>query len=104
MNPHRRSCEHLDHYQRNGTYLRVLLAVPTNDTSSFGLLVDDDCAIDTSRIVILTASTLHGLDEHTARLQTAAAEVDWELRPAHGLHRRIIERIRSTTKTEQAHR
>ena len=98
MNPHRRSCEHIDHYQRNGTYLRVLLAVPTDDTTDIDMLADEDCAIDTTRIVILTATTLHVLDEHTARLQTAAAEVEWELRPAHGLHRRIIERIHHTTE------
>ena len=62
-----------------------------------------DC-IDTTRIVILTAQNLHALDEHTARLRTAAAEVDWELRPADGFQRRIIERIRhhnDTTETDR---
>ena len=54
---------------------------------------EDDICVDTTRIVILTAPNLQTLDNHTARLQIAAAEVDWELRPADGLHRRIIERI-----------
>ena len=101
-----RPCEHLGHYERNGTYLRVLLAIPTDhDPSPDGLMIgraENDICIATTRIVILTAPTLHGLDEHTARLQTAATEVDWELRPADGLHRRIIERIRhhnATTET-----
>ena len=94
----RRPCEHLGHYERNGTYLRVLLAVPTDHEMNPMIPVisgtEDDICIDTTRIVILTAPNLHGLDEHTVRLQTAAAEVEWELRPADGLHRRIIERIR----------
>ena len=95
----RRLCEHLGHYERNGTYLRVLLAVPTDHHADADVPVLEgaggDICIDTTRIVILTAASLHGLDVHTARLQTAAAEVEWELRPADGLHRRIIERIRS---------
>ena len=33
------------------------------------------------------------LDEHTRRLRRAAAQVDWDLRPADGMHRRIIERL-----------
>ena len=94
----RRPCEHLGHHERNGTYLRVLLAIPTDHDMNPTLQViggaEDDICIDTTRIVILTAPNLHGLDEHTVRLQTAAAEVDWELRPADGLHRRIIERVR----------
>ena len=95
----RRLCEHLGHYERNGTYLRVLLAIPAEQnadgsTSLIGGTGGEIC-IDTTRIVILTALSLDGLDVHTARLQTAAAEVEWELRPADGLHRRIIERIRS---------
>ena len=101
--------EHLGHYERNDTYLRVLLAVPTeHDTNPAGPAVnafgDDEITIDTARIVILTAPNLHALDHHTARLQTAAAEVDWELRPADGLHRRIIERLRhqsAATETER---
>ena len=60
--------------------MRVLIAVPTNAAPAT-TLVENDVAIDTARIVILTASTLHGLNEHTARLQTAAAFVDWELDP-----------------------
>ena len=98
-----RPCEHLGHYERNGTYLRVLLAIPTDHDMNPTIPVtgdaEDDICIDTTRIVILTASDLHGLDEHTVRLQTAAAEVDWELRPADGLHRRIIERIRHHNST-----
>ena len=94
----RRPCEYLGHYERNGTYLRVLLAIPTDYDGNPTITViggaEDDICIDTTRIVIITAPNLHGLDEHTVRLQTAAAEVDWELRPADGLHRRIIERIR----------
>jgi hypothetical protein len=53
----------------------------------------DGITIGTTRVVILTAPTVQALDDHTARLQTAAALVDWELRAADGLHRRIIERL-----------
>ena len=71
MNPHRRSCEHLGHYERNGTYLRVLLAIPTDHDLNPTIPViggsGDEICIDTTRIVILTAPHLHGLDEHTAR-------------------------------------
>ena len=101
----RRPCEHLGHYERNGTYLRVLLAVPADhEVNPIMPTIDhgeDDICIDATRIVILTAPTLHGLDAHTVRLQTAAAEVDWELRPADGLHRRIIERIRQHHDTTE---
>ena len=104
----RRPCEHLGHYERNGTYLRVLLAIPTdhdlNPTTPMIGRAGDDICIDTTRIVILTAPNLHGLDDHTARLQTAAAEVHWELRPADGLHRRIIERIRHDNATTEPDR
>ena len=102
--------EHLGHYERNGTYLRVLLAIPTDPNfelglglESFGSPVDGHLSeiqrvtIDTTRIVILTAPNIQALDDHTARLQTAAGTVDWELRPADGLHRRIIERLHHTT-------
>jgi hypothetical protein len=92
--------EHLHHYERNGTYHRVLLAIPTSDVVSVSGLLDDvatndtdEITIGTTRVVILTAPTIQALDDHTARLQTAAALVDWELRPADGLHRRIIERL-----------
>ena len=103
----RRLCEHLGHYERNGTYLRVLLAIPADQKADADVPavggVENDICIDMTRIVILTALSLHGLNDHTARLQTAAAEVDWELRPADGLHRRIIERIRhhNTTGTNR---
>ena len=101
----RRPCEHLGHYERNGTYLRVLLAIPTDHDLNPPIPViggaGDEICIDTTRIVILTAPNLDGLDDHTARLQTAAAEVDWELRPADGLHRRIIERIRHNNATTE---
>lgn len=101
--------EHLTHYERNGTYLRVLLAIPSDPDFDLGLgleslstSIDEDCneakgiTIDTTRIVILTAPTIQALDDHTARLQTAASTVEWELRPADGLHRRIIERLHHT--------
>ena len=104
----RRPCDHLGHYERNGTYLRVLLAIPADhDLNPHTPVIDspaDDVWLDTTRIVILTAPNLHGLDEHTARLQTAATEVDWELRPADGLHRRIIERIRHHNTTTEPSR
>lgn len=103
MNSHRRpSCEHLDHHERNGTYMRVLIALPAEEVPSAIEPQQDGVAINTSRIVMLTASTLHALYEHTARLQTAAAAVDWELRPAHGLHRRIIERVQKQTTEDDA--
>ena len=110
----RRPCEHLalehlGHYEHNRTYLRVLLAVPTVHDPNLATLAvaplgDDEIIVDTARIVILTAPNLHALDHHTARLQNAALEVDWELRPADGLHRRIIERIRHQHTTPENER
>ena len=86
-----RTCAHLDHHQRNGTYLRVLIATPTD--VPFQLVVDNNLAIGTTRIVVLAAPTLAALNENTARLQAAARAVDWQLQSADGLHRRIIDRL-----------
>lgn len=90
MNRHR--CEPLDHHHNNGTYLRVLLAAPTTGLPATGETYGN-VSIETTRVVILTAPSLRTLDEHTRRLRRAAAQVDWDLRPADGMHRRIIERL-----------
>lgn len=89
-----RTCGHLDHHQRNGTYLRVLIATPTD--VPFQLVLDNDLAIGTTRIVVLAAPSLTALNESTARLQTAARAVDWQLQSADGLHRRIIDHLHHT--------
>ena len=52
----RRPCEHLGHYERNGTYLRVLLAIPTDHDMNPTIPVigstGDDVGIDTTGCVI----------------------------------------------------
>ena len=49
----RRPCEHLGHYERNGTYLRVLLAVPAdhelNPIMPTSGAAEDDICIDATR-------------------------------------------------------
>ena len=90
-----RTCQPFDHHQRNGTFLRVLIGTPAD--TEFELTIDEDLAIGTTRIIVLAATTLAILDEHTARLQTAARTVEWSLKSADGLHRRIINQLHPTT-------
>lgn len=89
-------------YERNGTYLRALIAIPTTtvDDDLEVIKVKADLAIGASRIIILVAPTLEALDEHTARLQRVAAGEDWSLVAADGMHRTLIERIRTANSGE----
>jgi hypothetical protein len=89
-------------YERNGTYLRALIAIPTTASDDLEVIkVQADLAIGISRIIILVAPTLEGLDEHTARLQRVAAVEDWSLVAADGMHRTLIERIRTANSGEE---
>jgi hypothetical protein len=89
-------------YERNGTYLRALIALPTTTADDLEVIkVKADLAIGVSRIIILVAPTLEGLDEHTARLQGLAAVEDWSLVAADGMHRTLVERIRAANSGEE---
>ena len=89
-------------YERNGTYLRALIAIPNTTADDLEVIkVQADLAIGISRIIILVAPTLEGLDEHTARLQRVAAAEDWSLVAADGMHRTLIERIRTANSGEE---
>jgi hypothetical protein len=89
-------------YERNGTYLRALIALPTTTDGDLEVIkVKADLAIGVSRIIILVAPTLEALDEHTARLQRLAAVEDWSLVAADGMHRTLIERIRTANPGEE---
>ena len=77
--------------ERNGTHIRVLIAVPADAAGTIDIHhIADDLSISIGRIIIVIAPTIAGLDEHTRRLQTAARIQDWELVPADGMHHRIL--------------
>jgi hypothetical protein len=89
-------------YERNGTYLRALIALPNTTADDFEVIkVQADLAIGVSRIIILVAPTLEALDEHTSRLQRLAAIEEWSLVAADGMHRTLIERIRTANSSEE---
>lgn len=89
-------------YERNGTYLRALIAAPNTIADDLEVIkVKADLAIGVSRIIILVAPTLEALDEHTIRLQRVAAVEEWSLVAADGMHRTLIERIRTANSGEE---
>ena len=83
--------------ERNGTHIRVLIAVPADAAGTIDIhRIADDLAISIGRIIIVIAPTLAGLDEHTRWLQTSARIQDWELDPADGMHHRILNTLTAT--------
>jgi hypothetical protein len=89
-------------HERNGTYLRALIAIPNTTADDLEVIkVQTDLAIGVSRIIILVAPTLEALDEHTARLQRVAVGEEWSLVAADGMHRTLIERIRTANSGEE---
>jgi hypothetical protein len=88
-------------YQRNGTYLRVLIAVPVGSIGSIDVhQICSDLALGTTRIVVLAAPTLNDLDRHTERLQRSARIEHWELVSADGMHKQIINTITANNQQE----
>ncbi len=81
--------------ERNGTHIRILITVPTD--SPPGTLdihhLTENIALHLARIVVLIAPTTSDLDHHTRRLQTAAATAGWQLVPADGMHRRLLDAL-----------
>jgi hypothetical protein len=76
---------------RNGTHLRVLIAMPVDQVDTIQVhRLTDDLALHTTRIVVLAAPTVEDLDRHTQRLQSSARLVNWELVSADGMHHEII--------------
>jgi branched-subunit amino acid aminotransferase/4-amino-4-deoxychorismate lyase len=90
-------------YQRNGTYLRVLIAVPADSLGTIDLHnICNDLALGTTRIVVLAAPTLGDLDRHTERLQRSARIEHWELVSADGMHKQIINTITANNQQVSA--
>ena len=88
--------------ERNGTHIRILIAVPADAAGTIDIhRIADDLAISIGRIVIVIAPTIAGLDEHTHRLQTSARIQDWELVPADGMHHRILNTLTATNKASR---
>ena len=75
---------------RNGTYLRVLLVTDPNDPP-FPATPDIDITIQ--RLVVLSATGIQQLDQHTTTLQRAATRHGLRLVPADGYHRLLVDRI-----------
>lgn len=77
--------------ERNGTQLRVLIAVPNDQIDTIHVhRLADDLAVHLTRLIVLAAPTVEDLDRHTERLQHSARIVNWELVAANGLHEQII--------------
>ena len=91
--------------ERNGTHIRILIAVPADAAGTIDIhRIADDLAISVGRIIVVIAPTITGLDEHTHRLQTSARIQDWELVPADGMHDRIIDTLAATSHRQQVSR
>ena len=74
---------------RNGTYLRVLIAIDLNDPPPNFDTID----IVIHRIVILTCGNIADLDERTRSLQAAGVTQNIQLVSADGHHRTLIDQI-----------
>jgi branched-subunit amino acid aminotransferase/4-amino-4-deoxychorismate lyase len=86
---------------RNGTHLRVLIAVPIDQVDTIQVhRLADDLALHTTRIVVLAAPTVEDLDRHTERLQNSARIVNWELVSADGMHHEIVSALASRQTIE----
>jgi hypothetical protein len=85
--------------ERNGTHIRVLIAVPADAAGTIDIhrIADDLASI--GRIIVVIAPTINDLDEHTNRLQTSARLQAWELVPADGMHHRILNTLAATKAT-----
>jgi hypothetical protein len=85
--------------ERNGTHIRVLIAVPADAAGTIDIhRIADDLAISIGRIIVVIAPTICDLDEHTHRLQTSARIQEWELVSADGMHHRILNTLTATSK------
>ncbi len=92
MNAHTKCRTTPSHFNRNGTFLRVLIAVSEESAGTIDVhRICDDLAVGTSRVIVLAAPTLDDLNRHTDRLQQSARLQHWELVAADGMHRRFIE-------------
>ncbi len=88
--------------ERNGTHIRILIAVPADAAGTIDIhRIADDLVVSIGRIIVLIAPTLNGLEEHTSRLQSSARIQDWELVPADGMHHRILNTLTATNKANQ---
>jgi hypothetical protein len=99
MNAHTKCRTTTSHFNRNGTFLRVLIAVSAESAGTIDVhRICDDLALGTSRIIVVAAPTLGDLDRHTERLTQSARLQHWELIAADGMHRRFIETMSSADR------
>jgi hypothetical protein len=83
---------------RNGTQLRVLIAVPNDQVDTIDVhRLADDIAVHLTRLIVLAAPTIEHLDQHTERLQHSALIVNWKLVPADGMHDQIVSALANRT-------
>ena len=86
---------------RNGTHLRVLIAVPVDQMDIIHVhRLADDLALHTTRLVVLAAPTIEDLDRHTEQLQCSARIVNWELISADGMHHEIVSALANRSMAE----
>lgn len=86
---------------RNGTHLRVLIAVPIDQIDTIHVhRLADDLALHTTRLVVLAAPTIEDLDRHTERLRYSTRVVNWELASADGMHLEIISALANQSTVE----
>ncbi len=76
-------------FERNGTYLRVLIAIDLIDPPPNFDAID----VVIHRIVILTSGSVRDLDQRTSSLQRAGLAQNIQLVSADGYHRTLIDRI-----------
>ena len=99
MNAHTKCRTTTSHFNRNGTFLRVLIAVSEETAGTIDVhRICDDLALGTSRVIVLAAPTLDDLDHHTERLKLSARLQHWELVAADGMHQRFIETMTSADR------
>ena len=75
---------------RNGTFLRVLIAADPDDPP---FTLHDHVDVTIQRLVVLSAPGVDQLNHHTVSLQHAATKHGIRLVSADGYHRLLIDRI-----------
>ena len=83
-------------FNRNGTFLRVLIVVDEHSHIPRSL---GDVDVNVQRLIVVSAGGADQLNASTERLNLAAATRNIELVSADGHHRCIVERIAAANNT-----